>query len=59
MVPGTMRYPAEWQVIGQRNRTTQAIEGTYREAGHSFAEWAENMSNATDWYNYPTADMVY
>lgn len=59
MVPATMRYPIEGQVIGGRNRDSNAIEGAYKKAGHSFAEWAENRKNATDWYLYPDADLVY
>lgn len=59
LVPAAMCYPVEWQVIGQRNTSTNAIEGAYQTAGHSFVEWAENRNTATDWYNYATEDLVY
>ena len=57
MVPGDFQYPNEWQVIGKRENGE--ITGAYKEAGHSFAEWAENSNNATDWYKYPTSGLVY
>jgi len=57
MVPGDFKYPYEWQVIGKRENGE--ITGAYKEAGHSFAEWAENSNNATDWYKYPTSGLVY
>ena len=57
MVPGDFKYPYEWQVIG--NNKDGEIIGAYKESGHSFAEWAENSDDATDWYKYPTAGLVY
>ena len=57
MVPGTFRYPLEWQVIG--TKAGGALSGAYKSAGHAFGEWAENSSNATDWFNYPTDDLVF
>ena len=57
MVPGDFKYPNEWQVIGW-NKNGE-ITGAYKEAGHSFAEWAENSNNATDWYKYPTSGLVF
>lgn len=57
MVPGDFKYPYEWQVIGKR--TGGALTGAYQSAGHSFAEWAEDSSKATDWYLYPTNDLVF
>jgi LruC domain-containing protein len=57
MVPGTFKYPIEWQVIGKK--TGGALSGAYKQAGHSFGEWAENSSTATDWYDYPTANLVF
>ena len=57
MVPGDFKYPYEWQVIGKRENGE--ITGAYKEAGHSFAEWAENSNNATDWYKYPTSGLVF
>lgn len=59
MVPGTVKYPVEWQVIGERDRTDNSIKGAYCTLGHSFAEWAENMKTATDWYLYPESDVVF
>ncbi len=56
-VSSDFQYPNEWQVIGKRENGE--ITGAYKEAGHSFAEWAENSSAATDWYKYPTSGLVY
>ena len=56
-VPGDFKYPYEWQVIGW-NKNGES-KGAYNEPGHSFAEWAENSSAATDWYKYPTSGLVY
>ena len=56
-VSSDFQYPNEWQVIGKRENGE--ITGAYKEAGHSFAEWAENSNNATDWYKYPTSGLVY
>ena len=57
VVPGDFKYPIEWKVIGARKNGT--LEGAYETPGHSFAEWAEDSSQATDWYLYPTAGSVY
>ena len=59
MTPGTFQYPIEWQKIGLRNRTSQAVEGAYATAGHSFAEWAEDATKATDWYEFPDNTLVF
>lgn len=61
MVEGnTFRYPVEWQVIGRQKASNgNQLEGAYRTAGHSFAEWAANSATATDWYDYPDASVVY
>lgn len=56
-VPGTFRYPIEWQGIGYKK--SGALSGAYKTAGHSFGEWAEDCSTATDWYNYPDASLVF
>lgn len=56
-VPGDFKYPYEWQVIGWNKGGEN--KGAYNEPGHSFAEWAENSNNATDWYKYPTSGLVY
>ena len=57
-VPGNdFKYPNEWQCIGIRNGGV--ITGAYQEFGHSFAEWAEDHTKATDWYKYPTEGLVY
>lgn len=56
-VPGTFKYPIEWQAIGKYSDSV--ISGAYSESGHSFSEWAINKENATDWYNYPTSGLVY
>ena len=57
LVPGDFKYPNEWQVIGKNSGGV--ITGAYKEAGHSFAEWAENSETATDWYLYPTNGLVF
>ena len=56
-VPGDFRYPLEWHSIGFKE--DGVITGAYQEPGHSFGEWAEDHTKATDWYLYPTADQVY
>ena len=56
-VPGDFKYPYEWQVIGWNKGGEN--KGAYNEPGHSFAEWAENSNNATDWYKYPTSGLVF
>lgn len=57
-VPGNdFKYPNEWQCIGIRDGGV--ITGAYQEFGHSFAEWAEDHTKATDWYKYPTEGLVY
>ena len=57
MVPGNFKYPNEWQVIGRK--TSGALSGAYKTAGHSFGEWAEDSQTATDWYNYPDKTLVF
>ena len=58
MVPGReFKYPIEWTPIGS-NKNPET-EPAYTTVGHSFAEWAENHSLATDWYNYATPGLVY
>ena len=57
LVPGDFQYPNEWQVIGKREGGS--LTGAYKTAGHSFAEWAEDSSTATDWYLYPTSGLVF
>jgi LruC domain-containing protein len=57
MVPGNFKYPNEWQVIGKKE--SGALSGAYQTSGHSFGEWAENSSTATDWYDYPTSGLVF
>ena len=58
-VPGnSFKYPVEWQSIGMF-KGDSGIDGAYKEPGHSFAEWARDRQQATDWYNYPTASLVY
>lgn len=43
------KYPIEWKPINE----------AYNTPGHSFSEWATDRTQATDWYLYPTAEMVY
>ena len=57
-VPGNdFLYPREWQSIGTFENET--IGGAYHTAGHSFAEWARDHTQATDWYKYPDQSLVY
>ena len=56
-VPGNFRYPFEWINIGF-NRDGEII-GAYKEPYHSFAEWASDQNTATDWYKYPSEDLIY
>ena len=57
MVPGDFKYPNEWQIIS-KNKNGQ-LTGAYKTPGHSFAEWAANSSEATDWYLYPDENLVF
>lgn len=57
-VPGEFKYPVEWTPIGSCP-ISNVIGGAYQTKGHSFSEWAKDHTQATDWYNYPKADMVY
>ena len=61
MVPITadfkFQYPVEWQPIGWKKNGS--LDGAYKTSGHSFGEWAENSSTATDWYKYPESDLVF
>ena len=57
MVPGSFKYPIEWQSIG--SGSNGVYSGAYQTTGHSFAEWATNQSLATDWYNYPKSGYVF
>jgi hypothetical protein len=56
-VPGSFKYPMEWQYIGAMEGTF--IDGAFREEGHSFGEWAKDHNQATDWYNYPDEELIY
>lgn len=56
-VPGTFKYPKEWTSIGASKESFTG--GAYQTAGHSFGEWARDKSQATDWYEYPTEELVY
>ena len=56
-VPGNFKYPVEWQNVGFKENGV--ITGAYQTPGHSFGEWAEDQTQATDWYLYPTDGLVY
>lgn len=56
-VPASFCYPAEGNVIGSNRNGT--LSGAYQMPGHSFAEWAEDHTKATDWYKYPTKQLIY
>lgn len=53
----SFRYPLNGTNIGFAKNG--ALFGAYMTEGHSFGEWAANHSSATDWYNYPTGNLVY
>ena len=54
---GTFRYPLQGRNMGFIK--DGITFGAYMTNGHSFGEWAENRLQATDWYHYPTGNMVY
>ena len=64
MLPSTstnpFKYPIEWTPIGG---TKGYVSGdgkvAYDFENGSFADWASNSSNASDWYLHPTAGLVY
>ena len=64
MLPSTstnpFKYPIEWTPIGG---TKGYVSGdgkvAYDFENSSFADWASNSSNASDWYLHPTAGLVY
>jgi LruC domain-containing protein len=56
-VPASFKYPKEWTSIGAFK--SNILTGAYQTSGHSFGEWATDTSKATDWYNYPTENLVY
>lgn len=51
------RWPLHAVKIG--GRTQGASFGAYHTFDHSFGEWAEDMDDATDWYQYPDQSEVY
>lgn len=57
MVPGTFKYPIEWTPIG--GNKGYVATGAYQTTGHSFAAWATDQTQATDWYKYPDSSLVY
>lgn len=56
-VPGTFKYPIEWQNIGFKE--SNEVTGAYQTMGHSFGEWAEDHEQATDWYEYPEEELIF
>ena len=54
---GSFRYPLDGVHIGYAK--DGALFGAYMTASHSFGQWASNKNTSNDWYNYPTANMVY
>lgn len=56
-VPGSFKYPKEWTSVGTSKESF--VGGAYQTEGHSFGEWARDKNKATDWYEYPTAGMIY
>lgn len=58
VVPGHFRYPIEWTPIGT-TPIANVKGGAYQTSGHSFGEWAQDRTKATDWFNYPFEELVY
>jgi len=54
---GSFRYPLDGVNVGFSR--SDALFGAYMTAGHSFGEWAADHMKVSDWYNYPTGNMVY
>ena len=54
---GSFRYPLHGEHIGYAKNG--ALFGSYMTTGHAFGEWASDKNKSTDWYNYPTNNMVY
>jgi LruC domain-containing protein len=54
---GTFRYPLQGYNMGYRKNGY--LFGTYMTEGHSFGEWVEDHTKATDWYSYPTLNMAF
>ena len=54
---GSFRYPLDGMHIGYSK--DGALFGAYMTVGHSFGQWASDRSSSTDWYDYPTTNMVY
>lgn len=58
VVPSSsFRYPLDGIHIGYSK--DGALFGAFMTLGHSFGEWASDRTASTDWYDYPTANMVY
>ena len=54
---GSFRYPLQGYNMGYRK--DGYLFGAYMTSGHSFGEWVENHLHSTDWYDYPTLNMVF
>ena len=58
-VPGNnFKYPIEWNPIATHPLMPEKT-GAYEEPGHSFREWAQDHTKATDWYKHPDSKLVY
>ncbi len=58
VVPSSsFRYPLDGVNMGYSK--DGALFGAFMNSGHSFGEWSANHEKATDWYKYPTVNMVY
>lgn len=56
-LPAEFLYPTEGMAIGTGRNGV--FSGAYHTPGHSFAEWAADPVRATDWWQYPSKQMVY
>jgi len=56
-LPGYFKYPCEGIRISYYYNNV--ITGAYPVAFHSFGEWAEDHTKATDWYDHPSSNYVY
>lgn len=56
-VPGTFAYPTEGTAIGIYSGNV--LSGAYQTSRHSFGEWAQDHTQAVDWYDYPNSSLTY
>ena len=57
MVAGDFKYPIEWTPIAQKEGSVTINSSST--AYPKFANWAQDHTTDTDWYEYPTSGYVY